>query len=231
MTSIDAMFSLALKQVYEELVPRFERATGHKVNARTVPTVQTVPRLKDGEYTDVVLTSVRTVEELIAAGILSSESRVDVATCGVAVAVRAGGPKPDLSSADALKRAVLNAKSIVYSTGPSGVYVQGLFQRMGISASIESKVKQVQGEPAGALVARGEAELGFQQMCELLPIAGIDVVGPLPPEIQEITLFCGAVHVGSRAPDAARDFLRFFRTADAAEILRQKGLDPVPDTR
>jgi len=224
---VELMFTLALNEVVRELVPHFEARTGRKVRPTRVPTVQIVQRLKGGDTTDVVMLSARALEDLIAARLIVPASRVDLATCGVAVAVRAGARRPDLSSAEALKQAVLDAKSIVYSTGPSGVYLQALFRRMGIEGEIAPKVKQVQGEPAGALVARGEAEMGFQQMCELLPIAGIHIAGPLPPEIQEITRFAGGVHVAAKAADAGRALLDFFSNADAAAVMREKGLDPV----
>jgi len=224
---IELMFTLALNEVVKELVPRFEAKTGSKIVSQRVPTARVVQRLNAGETTDVVMLSAGALEALIAARLIVPESRVDLATCGVAVAVRAGARRPDMSSAESLKRAVLDAKSIVYSTGPSGVYLQALFRRMGIEDAIAAKVKQVQGEPAGALVARGEAEIGFQQMCELLPIAGIEIAGPLPPGIQEITRFAGGVHVAANAADAAKALLDFFSDRDAASVMRRKGLDPV----
>jgi molybdate transport system substrate-binding protein len=122
---------------------------------------------------------------------------------------------------------VVAAKSIVYSTGPSGIYLAGLFGRMGIAEEIKTKVKQVQGEPAGTVVARGEAEIGFQQISELLPVPGIDLVGPLPPDVQEITVFSAGVHVASKAPDAARALIKFFTAPDAAPVIRRKGLEPI----
>lgn len=142
------------------------------------------------------------------------------------MAVRSGAPKPDLRSGDALKRAVLAAKSIVYSTGPSGIYLAGLFQRMGIADAIKAKVKQVQGEPAGAVVARGEAEIGFQQMSELLPVPGIDIVGPLPADVQEITVFCAGVHARAKAPQEAKALVDFLTAPAAAPVIREKGMEP-----
>src|SRR4029079_1175105 len=129
-------------------------------------------------------------------------------------------------SGDALKRAVLAAKSIAYSTGPSGVYLIELFDRMGISAQIQSKVKQVKGEPSGAVVARGEAELGFQQMSELLPVPGIDIVGPLSPDVQKITVFSAGGHRKSQAAEAARALISFVQAPAAHPVIRSKGLEP-----
>jgi molybdate transport system substrate-binding protein len=129
-----------------------------------------------------------------------------------------------LSSGEALKRAVLAAKTIVYSHGPSGVYLEGLFERMGIAGEIRSKLTRVEGEPAGALVARGEAELGFQQVCELLPVPGIDLVGPLPADVQEITIFSAGVHSRAKAPQAAQALVDFFKAPTAAPVIKAKGM-------
>jgi molybdate transport system substrate-binding protein len=226
-TAIDLLMSLAFKPTIEELASAFERETGCQVSARSIPTVQMVSRVKGGEVTDVVLYNAAAVEKLIAAGSLDGASRVDVARCGVGVAVRPGAPRPDLGSAEGLKRALIAARSIVYSTGPSGVYIAALVRRMGIFDEVASKMRQVQGEPVGAVLARGEGEIGFQQVCELLPITGIDYVGPLPQEIQEITLFTGAVHVRTRAQAPARELLAFLSGPRAAAVMQAKGLDPL----
>lgn len=226
-TEVNVMLTLAFKEAFLELVPRFERETRHKVIGGNVPTAQMVRRLKEGEHTDLVIVSAAALEELIEGGVIDAASRVDLATCGVGVAVRAGAPKPDLNSVDSFKRAVLGAKSLVYSHGPSGVYLAELFERMGIGSRIAHKVKRVQGEPAGAVVARGEAEIGFQQMSELLPVAGIDIAGPLPAQIQEITLFAGGVHARTKHGAAAKALLKFFSTRDAAEVMKRKGLEPL----
>ena len=218
------MLSAAFKEAYLELVPGFERATGHKVENLWVPSVQMMSRLKGGEIVDLVILSAASLDELIKAGIVAS--RFDLAKSGVGVAVKAGAPRPDISSGEAVKRAVLAAKSIVYSTGPSGIYLTGLFQRMGIAETIKSQVKQVQGEPAGAAVARGEAEIGFQQMSELLPVSGIDIVGPLPADIQQITVFSAGLHAAAKQPDAARALVNFLKAPAAAPIIRKKGMEP-----
>ena len=224
MADIKVMLSAAFKEAYLELVPRFERATGNKVSTSWVASVQMMSRLKGGEAVDLVILSGDSLDELVKARIIAD--RQDIAKSGVAAAVRSGAPKPDISSAEALKRAVLAAKSVVYSTGPSGIYLIGLFERMGIADQIKSKVRQVQGEPAGAVVARGEAELGFQQMSELLPVPGIDIVGPLSADVQKITVFSAGVHRKAQAADAARALIRFFKTPAAAPVIRQKGMEP-----
>ena len=224
MADIKVMLSAAFKEAYLELVPQFERATGNKVSTAWVASVQMMSRLKGGEAVDLVILSGDSLDELVKARIIAD--RQDIAKSGVAAAVRSGAPKPDISSAEALKRAVLAAKSVVYSTGPSGIYLIGLFERMGIADQIKSKVRQVQGEPAGAVVARGEAELGFQQMSELLPVPGIDIVGPLSADVQKITVFSAGVHRKAQAADAARALIRFFKTPAAAPVIRQKGMEP-----
>ena len=221
---IKVMLSAAFKEAYLELVPEFERATGSKVTSLWVGSVDMMNRLKGGEVVDLVILSAQAAEGLAAAGIVGE--RTNIAKSGVAAAVRAGAPKPDLSSGEAVKRAVLAAKSVVYSRGPSGVYLRGLFERMGISDAIASKVKICQGEPAGAVVARGDAELGFQQMSELLPVPGIDIVGPLPPDIQEITTFTAGVHKRSENADAARALVEHLTSAKAVPSIRRKGMEP-----
>jgi molybdate transport system substrate-binding protein len=218
------MASAAFREAYLELLPGFERASGHQATNTWVPSVQMMHRLKGGELTDIVILSAAALDELVTAGIVAE--RFDLAKSGVGAAVRAGAPKPDISSGDALKRAVLAAKSVVYSTGPSGIYLSGLFQRMGIAAEIKPKVRQVQGEPAGAVVARGEAELGFQQMSELLPVAGIDLIGPLPPDVQQITVFSAGLHARASERAAARALIEFLRTPAAAPVIRKNGMEP-----
>jgi len=223
-TGITVMLSAAFKEAYLELLPEFERDSGHKVATIWATSVQMMNRLKGGETVDIVILSAAALDDLKQAGVIAE--RFDLAKSGVAMAVRSGAPKPDIRSGDALKRAVLAAKSIVYSTGPSGIYLAGLFQRMGIADQIQTKVRQVQGEPTGAVVARGEAEIAFQQMSELLPVPGIDIVGPLPPDVQEITVFAAGLHARAKAPDAARALIRFLTAPAAAPVIRKKGMEP-----
>jgi molybdate transport system substrate-binding protein len=218
------MASAAFREAYLELLPEFERASGHRVTNTWVPSVQMMNRLKGGETTDIVILSDASLEELAHAGIVAE--RFPLAKSGIGVAVRAGAPRPDISSGDAIRRAALAARSIVYSTGPSGIYLRQLFERLGIADEIKAKVRQVQGEPAGAVVARGEAEIGFQQMSELLPVAGIDVVGPLPPDIQEITTFSAGLHASAPEPAAARALIAWLKAPAATPVIRKKGMEP-----
>ena len=224
MATIKAMLSAAFKEAYLELVPQFERATGHRVENLWVPSVQMMNRLKGGETVDLVILSAAALEDLRKAGIVSE--RTDLARSGIGVAVKAGAPKPDISSGAALKRAVLAAKGIAYSTGPSGLYLVKLFERMGITEQIKFKVKQVQGVPAGSVVARGEAELAFQQVSELLPVSGIELVGPLSPDVQEITIFSAGLHARAPHPDAARALVKHLTAPAAASVIRKKGMEP-----
>lgn len=223
---IKVMATAAFREAYEALTPIFERVSGHRVNTTWISTQEIVSRVKSGEPVDLVVMAASAVEELIAAGKLAKGSRANIASSWVAMAVRTGAAKPDIRTTDAFKRAMLYAKSIAYSTGPSGVYLISLFERLGMSAALAGKGIQVKGEPVGTVVARGDAEVGFQQMSELMPIAGIDIVGPLPPEIQQITAFATGVHANTRVLDAATALSRFFRAPAAHPIIRAKGMDP-----
>ncbi len=221
------MSSAAIKEALLVLIPQFEHASGHRVITTFTDGVDIVKRVSAGELTDMVFQAAAAIDGLIELGKIAPGSRADIATSWVAVGVKAGAPRPDISSSDAFKRTLLAAKSIAYSTGPSGVYLIELFKRMGIADAIAHKVTQIKGEPVGASVARGEAEIGFQQMSELLPVPGIDIIGPLPAEIQEVTTFSAGLHTQSRVAQAARDMIAFFKTPAAHAVLRKKGMAPV----
>jgi molybdate transport system substrate-binding protein len=223
---IKVMMSAAFKAAYLELVPQFERATEHRVVTIGAPSFDIVARLKAGEVVDIVILAGAALDQLIKDGKIVAGSRADLAKSGVGLAVRAGAPKPNIGSADAFKQALLAAKSVAYSTGPSGVYLAGLFQRMGIADTLKPKIRQVKGEPVGAVVARGEADIGLQQVSELLPVAGIDFVGPLPPEIQEVTVFSAGLHVGAKEPEAAKALLKFLTAPAVAPVIRKTGMEP-----
>ena len=223
--NLTVMQSAAFKEAYEALLPAFEQASGYKVTTLWTPSVDMMSRLKGGEVVDLVIMSAAAIDELIQYGKLAA--RVDLAKSGVALAVRAGAPQPDISSGDALKRALIAAKSVCYSTGPSGIYLAGLFEKMGIAEQIKAKQVVVKGEPAGAVVARGEAEIGFQQMSELLPVAGIDIVGPLSDDVQRITVFSAGVHAQAPQAAAAQALIRHLTAAAAAPVITQSGMQPV----
>ena len=224
MSNIKVMLSAAFKEAYLELLPQFERASGHKVESLWVASVQMMSRLKGGEAVDLVILSAASLDELRKAGIVAE--RTDLVKSGIGVAVKAGAPRPDISSGEAVKRAVLAAKGVAYSTGPSGLYLVRLFQRMGIADQIKHKVTQTQGHPSGGVVARGDAEIAFQQISELLPVPGIELVGPLPPDIQEITVFAAGLHANAKSPDAAKALVKFLTSPVAAPVIRSKGMEP-----
>jgi molybdate transport system substrate-binding protein len=216
-----------MKQAYLELVPQFEKASGHKVVTSWAGTADIVRRMKAGENADLVLVAANSLDELTRFGTIVPGSRVDIARSGIGAAVRKGAPKPDIGSGDALKNALLSAKSIAYSSGPSGVYLAGLFRRMGVADELKPRLRQVPpGASAGEAVARGEAEIGFQQVSELVHVAGIDYVGPLPAEVQLVTVFSGGIHAGAKQPEAARALVTFLTAPAAATVIRRNGLEP-----
>jgi molybdate transport system substrate-binding protein len=224
---VKLMASAAVKEVVVELLPAFEKASGHRVSVVWAGTEAITKRISGGEVTDVAVIAAPNIEKLIAEGKLAAGSRADVAKSGVGVAVRAGLPKPDVSSGEAVKNAVLAAKSVAYSSGPSGFYVAELFKRMGIAEQIRDKVKQTpSGVQVGDLLARGEADLGFQQVSELLHVKGIQYLGPLPAEIQHVTVFSAGLHSAAPAADAAKALIRFLTSPEAAPVIRRAGMEP-----
>ena len=224
---VKVMAANAVKEAYLELVSSFEKSTGHKVTTIWGGTEGVTKRISGGEVVDIVIIAAPNIDRLIAEGKLVSGSRADFAKSGVGVAVRTGLPKPDVSSAEAVKRAVLAANSVAYSSGPSGFYVADLFKRMGITDQIKDKVKQpASGVQVGELVARGEADLGFQQISELLHVKGIDYLGPLPPEIQNMTIYSAGLHTAAPAPDAARALVKSLTSPQAGPVLKKIGMEP-----
>ena len=227
MAEIQVLSSNAFKEAYLELVPQFEKATGHKVTTTFEPTSGIMKRMAEGQNFDLVIMSSDGIDKLRQSGKLIPGSRVDLAKAGIAAAVRAGAPRPDISSGEALKRALLAAKSIGYSQGPSGIYLEGLFQRLGIADVIKSRVKVSEpGVFVGTYIVKGEVEIGFQQMSELLPISGIDILGHLSSDAQKITTFSAGRHVSAKAIEPAAALVKFLTAPDAAPIIRKKGLEP-----
>jgi molybdate transport system substrate-binding protein len=217
--------SLAIKEAYLELQPLFEKKSGLRVDTEWLGMVDIMKRVKAGESADMVIASQKALGELKSLGKVAAV--VDLAKSGVAVAVKKGAKRPDIGSGEAVKRALRGAKSIAYSSGPSGVYLVELFQKWGIAGELKPKSTQTPpGTAVAPLVARGEAEIGFQQMSELLPFAaGIDIVGPLPADLQIMTTFSGGVHVAAKDGAAARAWLAFI--ASSAAVLRKHGMEPV----
>ena len=222
---IKMIASNAVREPYRELVPMFEKATGHRVTSDWGGTVDIVKRVEAGDVADIVIIPAPRIDDFIRQGKLAD--RVDLARSGVGVAVRAGAPRPDISSVDALRSTLLAAKSIVLSSGPSSLYLPGLFQKMGIADALKPKIIQIgPGLPVGETVARGEGEIGFTQMSELMSVKGVDYLGPLPADIQLITVFSAGLHAAAPAPDAARALLKFLAAPEAAPVLRSHGMEP-----
>ncbi len=225
-SEIQVLSSIATREAYNELLPQFERATGHQVTTTWAGTVDITKRLAAGEVHDIVVISSVELEALIGQGKIAAGSRVDLAKSGIGVAVRAGAPRPDISSADALKRALLAAKTVGYTSGPSGVYMAGLIERMGIAAEVKAKFRSVpSGGTIGTIVASGDCEIGFQQVSELVHIPGIDYVGPLPPDVQRVTIFSTGIQVGANNPDGAKALAAFLTTPASAAVMRRHGLE------
>lgn len=216
-----------------QLAPEFERATGDKVTLGFGPsmgdTQDAIPaRLKRNEPIDVVVMVGSALGKLVEEGKIVPGSRVDLAQSAIGMVVRKGAPRPDISTVEGLKRALLDAKSIAYSDSASGVYIsKELFQRLGIADQVKPKRRMVPAIPVAEIVARGEAEIGFQQISELIPVPGVDLVGPLPPEVQRITVFSAGIVSASKAPDAAQAFIAFLASPAAAATVKKTGLDPV----
>ena len=214
------------------LVSQFERATGHTVVTDATSTgigpESIASRVRRGEPVDVLILTRAAIDELIREGRVVAASRVDLARSSIGVAVRRGAPKPDISSVAALKRALLQAESVAYSAQVSGVYLSTeLFPRLGIAEQMRKKSKRVEVGRVGAVIATGEAEIGFQQISELLEVPGVDYVGPLPAEVQRVTVFSAGIAVGARHPDAARALIEFFASPNGVETMVKSGLDPI----
>ena len=217
---------------YLALIAPFEQANGHKVVTVTTSTglgEDSIPnRVRRREPADVVILSNIAIDELTKEGRIVPDSRVPLVRSGIGMAVRAGASKPDIGSVEALKRTLSQAKSIAYSAQISGVYLSTeLFPRLGIAEALKGKSLRIERERVGAVVARGEAEIGFQQISELLPIAGIDYVGPLPAEVQRITVFTAGVTVDARSPEAGRALIRFFISPEGKQAMAKYGMEPI----
>jgi molybdate transport system substrate-binding protein len=230
---VRVMTSGAFTEAFLNVVPEFERTTGTKVlvafGASMGGAPDSIPsRLERGEPVDVVILAGEALDALIGQGKVRAGSRVDLVRSSIGMAVRSGAPKPDISSVEALTRTLLQATSIAYSASASGVYLSTeMFQRLGIADQIKGKARRIESERVGAVVARGDAEIGFQQVSELLPISGIDYVGPLPAAVQRVTTFAAGVAVGSKAPDAAKALIDFLMSPAAAPAITKTGLEPV----
>jgi molybdate transport system substrate-binding protein len=217
---------MATRRLLSELIARFEAASPQPVALESVGGVDAAARVRSGEVVDVVVLASDAIDRLVADGALTAGSRVDLVRSPVAAAIRAGAPRPDISSADAVRQAVLAARTVGYSTGPSGTHLAKLFAAWDESGALQQRtVVAPPGVPVGSLVARGEVELGFQQLSELMTLEGIDVVGLLPPGVQVTTVFSGGVARSSPQPDAARALLTFLASPELADVKQRHGMD------
>lgn len=219
---------MATRQVLAELAAAYaSKRSDHQVHIESVGGVDAARRVQAGEPFDFVVLASDAIDKLIAAGAVAPGSRVDLVHSSVAVAVREGAPQPDISSEEALKQAVLAAKNVGYSTGPSGVALIKLFERWGIAQALQGRLVQAPpGIPVGTLVARGEVGLGFQQLSELIHLEGIAIVGPMPAAVQITTTFSGAVCAGSQQAGAVRPLLEFMASSDSDAAKRRQGMEP-----
>jgi molybdate transport system substrate-binding protein len=224
---INVVSTQATQEAYQELVAQFEKATGHKVTTSFSGTLNVQKKLAAGEPYDMIIMAGPAIDEQIKLGKAVVGSRVDLAASGTGLAVRKGAAKPDISSVDAFKKTLLSVKSIGYSTGPSGLYMLSVFDKLGIADQIKGKLKQTpSGVFVGTLIANGDAEVGFQQISELVHFADIDYVGPLPGDLQRMTMFSAGIHSGAKQADAARALVKFLSAPAAAPVIRKHGLEP-----
>lgn len=227
---VRVMISGGFTPAYLEVVPEFERTTGNRIVTSFGASMGNAPdsipvRLQRGEPADVVILAGSALDDLIAQGKVLAGSRVDLARSSIGMVVRAGARKPDISSVDALKRTLLQAHSIAYSASASGFYLSTeLFPRLGIADQIKAKSQRIESERVAVVVARGGAELGFQQISELRGVPGTDYVGPLPPAVQKITVYSAGIGAGAREP-AARALINFLASPAAAAAVAKSGLD------
>lgn len=216
---------------YLELAPQYESATHNKIKTEFGPSMGTthnaIPvRLDRGEAIDVVILAAPALEELIKQGKVRAGSRVDLVQSKIGMAVKAGAPHPDISTVEALKRTLLAAKSIAYSDSASGVYLSTeLFPKLGIADQIRGKSKKIEADPVGGVVATGEFEIGFQQISELRPVKGIDIVGELPPGAQKITVFSAGIPSTATHPEAAKALIQWLASPAAHEAIQKSGLE------
>ena len=223
---ITVLSSNGVREAVTELIPRFEKASGHRVLVTWDGSLNIRKRIDSGEVVDLVLLPAADVDALIASGGLTPGSRMDVARSIIGVAVRAGVAKPDISTGESLRRALLAARSIIISSGPSGVHLLELFEKQAILATLRPKLKQLaSGQPVGEALARGEGDLGFQQVSELLHVKGITYVGPLPAEVQKVTIFAGGIPKTAKDAAVTREFLTFLRSSGNAAVLKKTGLE------
>jgi molybdate transport system substrate-binding protein len=226
--TVVAQCTNGIKEALLELAPEFERAHGVKVNATFGSTKLIIDQINAGAQADLLILTTEAIEELIGRGKIKAGSRVDLARSGIGVAVREGAPKPDISTPEALKRALLVAKTVAYSQiGASGIYTANvLIPRLGIVEEMKSRtVMPDPGTPVGVLLASGKADIGLQQISELMPVPGVEIVGPLPGDLQKMTTFSAGICTDAKAADAAKALVVFLKAPGALPVIRRHGLE------
>jgi molybdate transport system substrate-binding protein len=227
---IKVLASVALTAALNELAPQYERTTGNKLSLGYSLVADIRKRVLEGETADVIILSRPVMDELQKQDKLTQGSIADVAGIAVAVTTRAGAPKPDISTVDALKRSLLAAKSVVYADpakgGLSGVYFARVLDRLGIAEQMKPKTVLVPGDQSAEIVAKGEAEIGVAQTSEIIPVAGAQLVGPLPGDLNLVTVFSAGLGAGTKAPDAATSYVKFVTGPAAAAVLKARGMEP-----
>jgi molybdate transport system substrate-binding protein len=208
-----------------DLAPAFERASGHKVIVQFEPALAMMQKVNADAPADLVTSQPEVIDDFIQKGKVVTGTRVIFARAGIGVAVKSGAPRPDISTPDAFKRAMLAAKSIAYSQTASGVYVEKLMERLGIADELKARTRRVSGVPVAEVVAKGEAELGLQQINVILPVAGADYAGPLPADLQDYVVFAAGVLAVAKQPDTARAFIRFAASTENAPLITKSGME------
>lgn len=231
---LHVLVSGAFTEAFDKLVPAYEKASDNKVTVAHGASMGGAPdsiptRLDRREPVDIIILAAPALEDLMKKGHILDGSRTDLVRSSIGMAVRTGAPKPDISTMEAFRRTLIQAKSIAYSESASGEYLaKELFPKLGLADMMKDKAKRIVGERTGTVVARGEAELAFQQVSELLPIPGIDYVGPIPPEAQKVTIFSAAIVKTSKEAEAAKALLKFLTSPAAAPTIAKTGLEPIP---
>jgi molybdate transport system substrate-binding protein len=215
----------AMRSLMVEVAPRFEQAAGVKVAMRFALTSVLKQEIEAGAAFDIALLPRPELDELARAGKIATGSVADVTRSAVGLAVRAGAPKPDISTVSALKETLQRARSIGYSDGPSGAYIAALLERLGIAEAVKSKIK-LTSRPVAEIVAEGEAEVGMQQIVAILPVKGAELVGPLPSELQNIIVYAAGIAANMANAAAARRFIAFMAAPEVVDLIRAKGMEP-----
>ena len=224
---INVWTARAIATVLAQVGPQFERATGHKLTVSSDLAPPFVRRANAGEPFDIMITGAAPLDGLIKDGKILAGTRTEIARSGIGVEVRAGAPRPDISSVEAFKRALLEAKSIAYLKDVgSGIHVARLLERLGIAEAVRSKVTRPESDSVSELVAKGEVELGLVVITQILTTPGVELVGPLPPELQSYVVFTAGISANSREPEAARDLIKFLTGPIATPVIRVQGMEP-----